>query len=238
MFTRNTPLLRRLAFGLVALCLAFVLTLAVSPVARAHVEEVIRRVGDLIIHETGGPLVYGEDYDEDSFQLPGQIVSLAEARNTLPFTFDLPTWLPTGFVLREEQVFVEVLQEPVPMARMLVKWENMAVCEESPELCELSEANPDRAFLPAIFLVATYAPGQDMGEKIKVGLGSVEEVTVNGEPMALIRGGWDDESGEFVQNGALFLFWQESDDLLYYVQSLERDNITPDDLIRIVESLP
>ena len=94
----STPA-RRFATGLIALCLVASTVLLAAPGARAAVGQLIRTIGGITFDFTTPP-----PDSSGATIIPERVVSLAEARATLPFELRLPAWAPEGFVLQEDQV--------------------------------------------------------------------------------------------------------------------------------------
>ena len=69
-----------------------------------------------------------------------------------------------------------------------------------------------------------------------VGLESIEEVLVDGEPAALVRGGWHADTKQWENPEILHLYIPHKGQT-YIFSSMEKD-IPVDELIRMAESLP
>ena len=69
-----------------------------------------------------------------------------------------------------------------------------------------------------------------------VGLGSIEEVLINGKSAALVRGGWNFDKKQWENQGQLQLYVPHQAQT-YIFSSMEKD-ISIDELILIAESLP
>ena len=69
-----------------------------------------------------------------------------------------------------------------------------------------------------------------------IGPDSTEEVQVNGQPAALVRGIWDYNTKQWDSPEHLSLFWQLHD-VTYELQTIETI-LSVDQLIRIAESIP
>ncbi len=153
-------LLRPVALGAITLLLALTFTLVVSPSARAQVQDWVGQVGGVLFTATG-------DYpggDGPITTIPGNEMGLEEAHAVLPFTVDLPAWIPEGYVLEET---VSILRLEDDIERVFIHW-----------------AAPQKVLLE--LQIADRAPE---GSHWVVGTGSIEEVFDHGEPAALVRGG-------------------------------------------------
>ncbi len=200
-------LLRPVALGAITLLLVLTLTLAVSPAVRAQVQDWVGQVGGVFFTATG-------DYpggDEPVTIAPSEKMGLEDARAIVPFTFDLPAWVPEGYVLEETVTFVH-FEDGVE--RIFIQW-------RAPQkaLMELEIVN-----LPP--------------EKSNwlVGLESIEEVKVDGEPAAFVRGGWNADTKQWENRGQLQLHVAHNGQT--YIFSTMETSISVDDLIRMAESLP
>ena len=63
---------------------------------------------------------------------------------------------------------------------------------------------------------------------------SVEEVQVNGQPAALVDGGWDADSGQWDRDSAIILSWMKGEEMY----QLHASGTSVEDLIRMAESIP
>ena len=198
--------LHPVGLGVVALLLVLTLVLSVSPAARAQVEDWVGVIGGVLFTATGD---YPGD-DEPVNIVPTDEMTFEEARETLPFTIDLPTWVPEGFVL-EETVSVPRFEDGV--GRVYLLW-------KAP-LKGLSLSIEDRSPEEANWLVAP---------------GSIEEVLVNNAPAALVRGGWYENTKQWENKGQIQLFVPHNGQT--YLFSTNENNISVEELIRIAESLP
>ena len=203
----RTLLLRPVAIGAITLLLVLTLTLVVSPAARAQVQDWVGQVGGVLFTATG-------DYpggDEPVTIAPSEKMSLEDARAILPFTIDLPTWVPEGYVLEETVTFVH-FEDGVE--RIFIQWRA-----------------PQKALLE---LEIENLPPEE--SKWLVGQESIEEVLVDGEPAALVRGGWHADTKQWENPEILHLYIPHKGQT-YIFSSMEKD-IPVDELIRMAESLP
>ncbi len=203
----RTLLLRPVAIGAITLLLVLTLTLVVSPAARAQVQDWVGQVGGVLFTATG-------DYpggDEPVTIAPSEKMSLEDASAILPFTIDLPTWVPEGYVLEETVTFVH-FEDGVE--RIFIQWRA-----------------PQKALLE---LEIENLPPEE--SKWLVGQESIEEVLVDGEPAALVRGGWHADTKQWENPEILHLYIPHKGQT-YIFSSMEKD-IPVDELIRMAESLP
>lgn len=199
---------KRLAWGAAALILAFALVMLAFPSARAAVLETILKIGGIAFvekeeMETGGEETWSE-----------QVMSLAEAQATLPFTFQVPTWAPAGYALDDDAVAVAHPFPEVTFVRM--KWENAGTGS-------------------AIHLRIAYATVENWEIQKPVGSDAVEKVVVNGQEAALVQGGWDYETGQYTTEGLQTLEWKVGQ--VYYALSGLQGRVTAEELIRMAESM-
>ena len=84
--------------------------------------------------------------------------------------------------------------------------------------------------------MATARTYNDWPLRSTVGKGAVEEVQINGRVMALVRGSWK-PSGEYsMTHGVFTLNWVE--DGVYYHLEGSPTNVSAEELIKMVESIP
>lgn len=198
---------RRAALALIASCLVLMAGLGASPTLRAAVGEAIRHLGRIPIWETDQhPFLEG---GERVTSCP-QTVSLAEAQTTLG-ELPLPGWVPEGFVLQDKVQLCEGDQG----RRVGLTWEHAASRRSVSLLAEY--LNQD--FIPAEI----------------VGSGGVEEVTVHGEPAALVRGAWNPTTKTWSAKGLVHLRWSRGQ-VIYQLITME-GALSTEELVRMAESV-
>lgn len=206
------PAARRFGLGLAVVCLALALTFAISPAARARVNDVLRSVGGLVFSET--TLYPGGSGPVRIF--PEQKVTVEQAAEMLPFSFNLPEWAPPGFVFEADQVVV--MNDPDEALNYVrLGWQNQAA----------------RA---GLHLTLSWWPGEEKSNGYIVGPDSLEEVSVNGQPAAIVRGAWNVDTEEWGGADLIALHW-ERDGITYHLDGAERA-VTVEDLMRMAESVP
>lgn len=141
--------------------------------------------------------------------IPSESLSLEEARSILPFAIDLPTSIPEGYALEEK---VSILRFEDGIERVYIHW-----------------SAPEKALL-ALEIENTTDP------KWLVGPESIQEMLVNGEPAALVRGGWNADTKQWDNLDTLTLYVPHKDQTYIFVA--RENDISVDTLIRIAESLP
>lgn len=201
---------RLLAIGSIALVLVFAALLAASPSARAFVADILREIGGISFTETsqypGG--------DGPVTIVPTQLMTLEEAQAMVPYPIQLPAWVPEGSVRLDP---VEVT-EFSNCTMISIRWEIVA-----------NGAAPRG--LPTFWL--TILP-HSCGGQI-VGPDAIEEVNVNNQPAALIKGGWDYDARTWNPDISFFqLTWKKGEQY-----NLSWPSQLPlEDLIRVAESIP
>lgn len=199
--------LRPIALGAITLLLALTLTLAVSPAARAQVQDWVGQAGGVLFTVTG-------EYpggDEPVTIVPGDSMPLEDARAVLPFTVDLPAWVPEGYVLAET---VEIPRFEDGVGRVSMHW---AASQKAHLSLDIEDRAPEES-------------------NWVVGPGSIEEVLVHGEPAALVRGGWQSDTKQWDHPEILHLYVAHHGQT--YIFSTVMKDISVDELVRIAESLP
>lgn len=234
MSARRIPAWQRVAVGLAVLVLAFGITMAAFPSARAAVLDLIRQIGGVTIVETeqyphrpeqrqGGSMnmhdTSPETAPEQTFTV--QTYSLAEARALLPFDFAVPTWAPAGFVQDDQ---VRIFLPPEGMTHTVFLMDNV----------QLTWEDPSRH--ASIYLYATHCQVADCEQRWLVGLDSAEVLQVRGQEAALVRGSWDVDTQRYENSGMLNLLWKEGE-VFYSLIGFECTT-SPDDLVHMAESMP
>ncbi len=210
MFTGT--LVRRVALGLAAVCLVLAVVLLVSPGARAMVQGTLRTIGVLQFEESKeNPYM-----DGDETTISPQVMSLSEARAALPFAFGVPTWAPAGYVLQEQAVEVTYFSGEPPVPWVNVEW-----------------LEPSSHFGIRLYFRQSGVGNYPCGEL--VGPNSVEEVQVAGQPAAVVRGGWNVDTGEYgdISSGGLVRLVWEREGVCYTL-----DGATVEEMIQMAESVP
>lgn len=198
---------RRVALALVASCLVFIIGFGASPGLRAAVGEAIRHLGQIPIWETDQhPFLPGEERVISC----SQTVSLAEAQ-ALIGELPLPGWIPEGFVLKDR---VQTCEDDHGRSVELT-WEH---------------ATSHRS----VSLFAEYL-NQDFIPTEIVGIGGVEEVTVNGQPAALVRGAWNPKTKTWSPKGLVHLRWGQGK-VVYQLITVE-GALSTEELVRMAESV-
>jgi hypothetical protein len=182
--------------------------LLVSPVVRAQVNEWIQQIGGVFILETNEYPGMGSPVQT----LPFEHYSLDEVENELPFALGLPQWIPDDF-------------EMVPLVKV-TRFDEIAIS------AYIDWKTPSDSIFSLI--IQHRLDGENGG--LVVGEGSVQEYLVNGEPAALIMGGWNANTQMWDNNlDVITLSWYH-DGQLYTLQGINQD-VSLDDLLKIAESI-
>lgn len=204
---RMIPTLKPMAIVILVLILISALLL-VSPVVRAQVNEWIQQIGGVFILETNEYPGMGSPVQT----LPYEQYSLDEVETELPFTLGLPQWIPDDFKM-------------VPTVKV-TRFDDIAIS------AYIDWKTPSDSIFSLI--IQHRLDGENGG--LVVGEGSVQEYLVNGEPAALIMGGWNADTQTWDNNlDVITLSWYH-DGQLYTLQGINQD-VSLDELVKIAESI-
>jgi hypothetical protein len=235
---------KRMAFALVALSLAFALTLAISPVVRAAVTDIIETIivkGITVWVSDDVPAVKGEG---ESYSVIWTPISPEDISTNYPGFAKLPTWIPPGYVLQDRAALFGSMIQDSPHS-VLVEWKNkhgdiiqLQVSEGSCPNGPLWESGERRS---------------DCAYEVYINVGSEnqpEVITINEQPAVLFpslqilmdlsdpiqewnpyRGKSDNRDPE-----AFFLIW-ESDGMRFEIATKSR-TLSKEELIRLAQSIP
>jgi hypothetical protein len=178
-----------------------------SPAARATIDEIVERVGQVYF-----TVADKLPYRDKAIIVEGVTMSLDEARAAAPFDFGVPAVLPAGYELDRVEVWMP--NETVGQVVQLT-WRN-------------SEGG----------LLELGVHAYDELEPIQtiVGLDSIETVLVNGSEAALVRGGWDSDTGTWgYQEQTVTLIWR--DGAVQYSLLAYPELFSVDELVSVAESI-
>ena len=181
-------------YGLLTLLIAATLTLTISEPVRARAWELIRTIAGINVEEQStSPLanIKKED-DVEIYTVPS--LALPKALENLPFQLGLPTWVPEGYVLDEENIAIANSGNWVALV-----WNN-------PNLSEIQ-----------MLVEREYN-----GYTIPAGEDSSEEINIDGVPALLIYGSWD-EQHQWNPRLGITIGW-EKDSHLYRLIYYERES--------------
>ncbi len=183
--------------------------LFVSPAVRAQVGKWIQQIGGVNIVETN-------EYPGGSSPvqtIPFEEYSFEEISNEVPFEISLPAWLPEGF-------------EIIP----IVKVARFSQTAETAYIDWNSSSGPILSLM-----IQHRLDGKNGG--LIVGEGSVEEYLVNGEPAALVHGGWNADIQQWDFNLKVITISWKHNEQTYVLKGIE-DSISVEELLKIAESIP
>ena len=207
----NTPKsfpFRRLTL-VAAFCLAFIAALAFSPTARAAFNGLLVEIGGMIFFEPDETEMEATPLPESQVTIvPEEVLPLAEAQAKLPYVISLPSWVPDGLKMG---TLVRISYFPGAAPQATITWYG-------------SDPNVGNIDL-TIF-------GQRVNWLVETD--DVQEVEVNGQPAALVSGGWDYDTGQWDKSAARMLSWMNGDEMY----QLRSPGAAVEDLIRMAESIP
>lgn len=220
----------------------FALMLFVAACVYAVTEKRWNKVGDIWVQvEKTHKVLYvplAEAFEGSEISPPVyECLTVEEARNILRFDMRVPSWVPAGFILRDEICGVDQISDSA-----FLSWDG------TDKFNGISLILANLRWYDPTLLVYRVGPASVWGP---VAPGSYEEVRVNGHPAVLVRGDWDlndvvseippgrklDEDGyleaKWDKKLGLQLHWMDGE-VMYHLYT--RANVSPEDLIRMAES--
>lgn len=193
-----------------ALMFVFGMLMTFSSRVRADVISYFMRIGGVPYTITAGPL--GNPYIP-TVEIEPEFLSWEEARTRFSSPLQLPTYVPRGYE-REAEVRFSVwgLNEPA----LQVIWRNE---EQSWIQLFIDQCSEDM-----------------LGCGMAAGEGALKEITLNGQPAALIRGGWDEAKQQYDLSGSIHVVWRYDENTVYVIWSSNVSLV--EELIRMAESVP
>jgi hypothetical protein len=175
--------------------------------------------------EVGPPEIVSES------ELGVECLTVEEAKEILRFDFKVPTWAPEGYTFDNR---ICGLNMSTNFASLSLGW-------QGPDEYSGIHIMPQNL---RWFNMASQEYEVGTGSTFPVGLGSYEEVEVNGQPAVLVHGSWDDPWNrqpppegkwelKWDKTQGLQLYWVEGE-VLYWLNTLAE--VSPEDLIRMAES--
>lgn len=192
-FIKSKRLVQVIAF----LVIGLIAIMAISP-ARAFVSSLIITIAGQLFEVT-------EDYPGtgDEQIIEPQVMSLSEALAIFPYDIQLPTYIPPGYTLNEDNVRVYVGDAAGPFANTI----------------EFTWFSDDYAYL-ILRVSDTYLAAGEI-----VAPGSVEEVQLDANHSAvLIQGGWDADNKVWKKEYGFRLRWL-IDNLTYDLMGASREQL-------------
>lgn len=208
MNTKHTPSLRWPTFA-AALGMALIAALAFSPAARATISGLFVEIGGMILFEPDETASQATPLPESQVTIvPEETLSLEDAKAKLPYSISLPTWVPDGLTMGTT---VRIYYFPGAGPQLTITYYG---------------SDPDVGNID----LTIYAQQIDW----LVETDDVQEVEVNGQPAALVMGGWDVDRGGWNRESGRMLNWMKGDEM-YQLHSM---GAAVEDLIRMAESVP
>jgi hypothetical protein len=203
---RRSRRLARLAWVAIGALLVAAL-MFVSPAARATIDEIVERVGQVYF-----TIADKLPYRDKAIIVEGVTMSLDEARAAVAFDFGMPIALPAGYELDRVEVWMPN--------------------ETVGQVVQLTWRNSEGGLLE----LGVHAYDELVPIHTTVGLDSIETVLVNGSEAALVRGGWDSDTGTWgYQDKTVTLIWRVS--AVQYSLLAHPEAFSVDELISIAESV-
>ena len=190
-----------------AAALLMAAVLGVSPAVRATIDEVVERVGQVYL-----TVADKLPYRDGATTVEPVTMSLEEAQAAVSFNFGVPAVLPPGYVL--DRVAVWMPNETVG------------------QVVKMTWSRPEGGLLE----LGVHAYDESEPIHTVVGLASLETVQVNGHDAALVRGGWDSDTGRWgYQDQTVTLIWQDGGVQYSLLAHPELGSV--DELVLVAESI-
>jgi hypothetical protein len=138
-------------------------------------------------------------------------MSLQAARTAVPFDFGLPTQVPDGWIMDEEVRVNDLGGGPC---------------------VEILWTHPDQANISFSACSALQDDGSPGGRL--VGLDSLPEIEIGGQPAVFIRGGWDPDTHEWAWPKVTPLIWTMGD--VQYTLLASGDELSEANLVTMAKS--
>ena len=225
-FSLPTSSVRRVIWAAATVCLVLAVTFVLSPDVRAQTDEIIRKIGQMVFTDTM-PRPINTPVATAAWTTTQQGMSLAEAKSELPFAIKIPNWAPEDYSLID-QVTVASWTAPKECKCndywqvTMIWWKPLPPGNPFPK-----GGLPNRITLKITPFAVEY--------KISTDLKTLEELTINGKPTALlgIWGAAPADPRNF--NLSKGLMWNE-DNRTY--ELIAYGGVTTEDLIRMAETIP
>lgn len=165
-------------YAFLSMCVMAVLLITLSEPVRAKALEWIRVIAGFTVEETlESPIVTIDEAIITPESIPG--VSIADIMQDPPFNFNLPTWIPEGFVM-DPQAGIANSKDWVS-----ISWTNAGLSE-----------------------IQLMVEREYTGYSIPAGEGSSEPVEIDGTPALLVRGAWNTSHAWDMSLG-ITIAWEE-----------------------------
>ncbi len=215
-------MVRRIAWASTTICLVFIAVLVAYPEARAQTGEVVRKIGEMIFTDTlhvpsGGKTAI------PAWTTRQQSMSLAQARQALSDPLALSTWTPEGYVFYD-QVTVTWMTPPKECTNCQPSWFVSMIWRKP--ISQPSDYGRDRIALRIFQPAGVYRP---------TNMKSLEELTINGRPTALLGIRGTAPADPRNPNLSKGLMWTESN---HAYELTGWPGVPVEDLIHIAETTP
>lgn len=194
--------------SVLALVFTFSLLMTFSSGVRAEVITIIKKIGGLQFEVTALPPWANEPQTGPE----PEVLSWEEASSRFVSPLRLPTYAPEGW---ERLADTEFYDWGGGTTTLEVFWANAGV-------------------LQAIGLSVSTCPIDDSACGLVLGEDTLEEITLNGEPAALLRGGWNGD--QYDPSGPISIVWRYDENTFYRLWASDPGLV--DELIRMAESVP
>jgi hypothetical protein len=257
-FIRRRFVSKRIAFALAALCLAFALTLVVSPTLRAAalaaVENIIAKitVRGTTVFVIDKPLPVTSPASTEVSESYSQVwtpVSPSDISANYSFFAKLPAWVPSDYVLQERAAlyYTSILETPPSSA--LFEWKDNI--GQTIQLEVMKGSCPNGPLYDPNGPMHDYRSDCTYMAYIEVGLENEPQVIdLNGQPAVFIHGvmgladlsgsvrKWNPSRGRSTKDDTkgAFMIW-ENEGRTFWL-SVESATISKEDVIRLAESIP
>lgn len=213
---RGGSMMKKFSLAFAAFITLIAITLGVSPRARGAALELVHEIGGLRFEETSDYPGAGEPVKI----VDSTYVSLDEARQIFTGPISLPGVVPDGYTLDPE---VELIDwQDGNFITVYINWR---------------ESTPHGEWASLRLRINHNSKSYGNHGEI-VGKEAIEEITINGKPAALVRGGWnyDTQSYDFGINSQR-IQWMYDENTSYSLES-QNEVISKEALIEIAESIP
>jgi hypothetical protein len=244
LFTSRYFTAKRMVSALVALSLAFALTLAVSPTVRAAVIDIIEKIivkGTTVWVSDNVPAIKGES---ESYSIIWTPVHPGDISTNYPDFAKLPTWVPSGYVLQDRAALFGSMIQDNPNS-VLFEWKNkhgdviqLTVSKGSCPNGQVWESGEPRSDCMYGFYINVDSENQPevitINEQSAILFPDLQILMDLSEPLQQwnpYRGKYDNRDPE-----AFFLIW-ESIGMRFEIAT-KSWTISKRDLIRLAESIP
>jgi hypothetical protein len=211
--------------ALAVICVAFAVIFAVSPEVRAQGGEAVRMIGQMIFRDRW-PLP-STSADPKTVVEPAwpRGMRLDEAKTLVPFAFSVPTWAPDGYVLNGQVSVVSIPQgctNDCKLWQVSMLWQKPLPPDNPAANMFRRDQISLRIASPEVIVNVT-------------DLTTLEELTINGRPTALIGIYGPAPAEPRNPNLTKGLQWIEDN---HSYMLIGGPGVAVDDLIRMAESIP